>query len=67
MVEQFSPLFKRGLANSKLERAVERSKAKKCVLVNPEVNIDRIFDDTTTSAQDIFQVTISEVLGEGET
>ena len=67
VVEQFSPLFKSGLANAKLERAVEKSKAKKCVLVNPEANIDRIFDDATTSAQDIFQeVTIPEVLGEGE-
>ena len=49
--EEFSPLFKTGLSNSKVEQVVERSKVKKCMLVHPEVVMERVFEGVLDSTE----------------
>ena len=54
--EEYSPLFKTGLSNSKIEQVLERSKVKKCLLVHPEVVIERVFEGALDSAEDAIKL-----------
>ena len=57
--EEYSPLFKTGLSNSKVEKVVERSKVKRCLLVHDVVGVEQVFErDLGSSGGDIELVDI---------
>ena len=62
ILEEYSPLFKTGLSNSKVEQVVERSKVKKCLLVHPEVVMERVFEDLDSAEAVMRLVEIPDVI-----